>query len=432
MKRTCTAMALSAVLLAGCGGGGGGGGAAATNTSASVVAIDCARQMAYVPLPTLSSALHGQVAVINLAADPDTTDPRVTTIDLGHFGFPAAAAVSPSRRLVMVISGSVLDTGYLDLIDENSNKLTSDSPARFPTGSRPIATDGIVYNPVTNSALVSMTGTPLTCPGAVSTCTGMALFDLGSKSFGKLIQFNNPVDNFALDPTSGIALAPSDATDPVIGAIDSRQQTACTLDDASLAALDADADGAAVDPATGIWVIGNYESSQATIINLFGASFAASSGGCSLNETNAPNSLNYDTQTGSPMPGVAINPQTHEAVLTGPEDNQIALLKLPLASVAHVTDAPISSVNSTIPNTPDGDTFQAADFPYSDTIDTCNNRLYLLNDSATYLVEIDLATFAKDPGAIATPLPAGNCAGTTSSFACDNQNGVRFFPLPGA
>lgn len=424
-------VSLAIIVCAGCGGGGGGG-SAITNTTASVIAIDCARQLAYVPLPDLNSNLHGQVAVVNLAVDPNTTDPRIATIDLGHFGFPQGAAVDPAQGLAMVISGSVLDTGFVDLIDENTNALTPDSPARFPAGSRPLATDGIVYNPITNSALVSMAGTPLTCPGPVATCTGMAIFDLASKTFGPLIQFDNPVDNFALDPVSAVALAPSDATDPIIGAIDLQHHAACTLNDSSLAALDADADGAGVDPSTGLWVIGNYESSKATIINLSGSTFSTMASGCSLNEANPPNSVNHDTQTGSPMPGVAVNPLTHQAFLTAPEDNQIALLNLPAAPLVQVVAGAVNSVNSTIPNSPDGDPFEAMDFPYSDTIDTCNDRVYLMNDTATFLVEIDLAAFAANPGAISTPLPAGNCAGTSTTLGCDNHNGVRFFPLPGA
>lgn len=438
MKRTCLIIASLAFLFAGCGGSGGSGsnhggsGTAIRSTNGTVVAIDCKRNRAYVPV-TPTGATDAEVAVLNLSVNPNQTNPLVKIIDLGYTGLARAAAVAPDKGLAFVISATPLGQGYLDIIKESDNKLVTGSPFSFPTGSRPYSTDGIVYDQLNDSALVSMTGSGLSCPGASSTCTGMAAFSLNTDSFGPLIQFNNPVDNFAYDPTTQIALAPSDHIDPTIYAVNAVGNMPCTLTDSNMTTLNADPDGAAVDSQTGVWVIGNFFSSQATVINLAGASFNAATSPCTLDEGGTPpNSVNFDTGTGVAMPGVAINPLTNQALMTAQLDNQVALLTLPSAPVTQLTSSDVSSVTSTIPDEPDGATFDAADFPFGDAIDTCHNRAYVLNDNHTFLVEIDLAKLQSDPSAISTPLPAGHCAGAITQFGCNNHNGVKFFPLPGA
>lgn len=131
------------------------------------------------------------------------------------------------------------------------------------------------------------------------------------------------------------------------------------------------------------------------------------------------------------MPGVAINPVTHQAVLTGRLDNQIVLLSLPKTRVKYLSDSDLSAVDASLPLEPDGAQFKAAITPYADSIDTCHNRAYIVNAAATFLAEVDLDQLQKNPSAISTALPAGNCAGTSTTLGCDNHNGVRFFPLPG-
>ena len=152
-----------------------------------------------------------------------------------------------------------------------------------------------------------------------------------------------------------------------------------------------------------------------------------------LNEGGTPpNSVNYDTQTGAAgMPGAVINPVTHQALLTAESTNQIALLNLPATRLGQLTAPSITSVHSTIPNDPLGNAFDAADFPYGAAVDSCNNLGYVLDDLRTFLVQIDLDKFGKNPAGISTPLPAGSCAAATTSFQCDNGSGIRFFPLPG-
>lgn len=398
-------------------------------TSASVIAVDCTRQRAYVPLDFFNDAVHGQVAVFDLSVDPDQGDPLVATIDLGMTALPRAAAVAIKSGTVLVLADDVLNTGQLLLINESDLSITS---FPFPTGSRPDETDGVVVDPKNDTALVSMNDSLNDCTGGPGSCTGQAVFDLTSHTFGPLILVGSGVDNFALDATSDASLAPSDTVTPLLYAVDLSRQSTCTLNDGNISDLNADPDGIAVDPSTSIWVVGSFESPIVTVLNLNDSSFT-SGPQCVLNEGGTPpNSVNYDTQTGAAgMPGAVINPVTHQALLTAESTNQIALLNLPATRLGQLTAPSITSVHSTIPNDPLGNAFDAADFPYGAAVDSCNNLGYVLDDLRTFLVQIDLDKFGKNPAGISTPLPAGSCAAATTSFQCDNGSGIRFFPLPG-
>jgi hypothetical protein len=437
MKRAALLIASTAMLGAGCGGGGSTAPAPSaafrTTTNASLEAIDCKRERAYVPVSS-STAIDAELAVLDLSVDPDITDPRLTTIDLGHGGIARGAATAPKPGLVFVISGAATGTGFVDEINESDNTLAAGSPFSFPTGGGPLASDGIVFDPLHNDALVSMTSAPSTCPGGSTTaCTGMAAFSLSSNSFGPLSQFGTTVNNFAFDPVAGIAIGLSDPVDPIPYAINVTGNQACTLIDDSMTVLNGDAEGAAGDPDTGIWVLGNFSDVRTTVINLAGATFSGTPPSCTLNEAGAPpsNSVNIDSGANDFLTGVAINPVTHQALLTGLLDNQIVLLSLPKAQVKFINFSDLSAVDARLPLQPDGAQFQASILPYSDAIDTCHNRAYIVNTAATFMAEVDLEQLQKNPDAISTPLPAGTCAGTSTTFACDNQNGVRFFPLPG-
>ena len=435
MKRACVLIALLTLLGTGCGDNGGSTAPADLNftspTNASLEAIDCARQRAYVPVPT-SGKTDAEVEVLDLSVDPNVTDPRLKTIDLGHGGVARGVAIAPKQGLALTISGDPSATGFVDEINESDNTLVDGSPFPFPTGSEPEPSDGIVFDPLNGIALISMTSTPAECPGgSVTACSGMAKFDPAVNTFSSLIQFNDPVVNFGLDPGTLISLAPSDVTDPIPYAIDLEGGRACTLTDDSMISLDGDAEGAAVDPDTGIWVIGNFADARTTVINLHGASFSGSVGPCQLDEFGAPpsNSINFDSRTGDYLPGVAINPQTHEAFLTGKLTNTVVLMSLPNNPVKYIGPSDVKSTSARLPAEPDGLQFEASILPYSDTIATCNDRAYVVNAARTFMAEIDLARLRSNPGAIGTPLPAGTCAGTTTTLGCDNQNGVRFFPL---
>jgi hypothetical protein len=129
------------------------------------------------------------------------------------------------------------------------------------------------------------------------------------------------------------------------------------------------------------------------------------------------------------MPGVAINSITHQAFLTAQGGNQIALLSLPTRAANQLANSGVSGVNGAIPNDPNGKAFLPANFPYATTVDSCHNLGYVASADYSFLAQINLKTFKTSPALINTALPAGSCAGVTSTFKCDNGNGVNFFPV---
>jgi hypothetical protein len=275
MERTWLLLIASlAILWTGCGGGSSSPKPAAETaiaaTNASLEAIDCKRQRAYIPM---ENPLSAQVAVLDLSVDPDTTDPRLTTIDLKHAGPAQEAAIAPKPGLLLVTSGSVAATGFLDAINESDDTPVAGSPFSFPIGSRPLPSDGVVFDARHNRALLSMTSTPVTCANTTA-CTGMALFSLATHSFGPLMQFDGAVNSFGFDPSAQISLAPADQISPLVNGINAAGNVACTLNDGSLNDIPADPEGAAVDPGTGIWVVGNFNDVTTTVINLAGATFS--------------------------------------------------------------------------------------------------------------------------------------------------------------
>jgi hypothetical protein len=418
LKALCAvALLVFAAALAGC--------KAATPNTESLVAIDCSLNRGYVPLPILNAQVHGQIAVLDLSANPDTSNALLKVIDINMTALARGMAVDIQDGLLLAAADNGSTTGSLLLVDESTFNKTA---VPFPTGSRPKGTDGVVFDPLRSRALVSMNDAA-DCPTA-GTCTGAAVFNLSTRTFGPVLQSEGTFGNFAVDFISNASLASSDAIDPLLVADNLAKTQACTLDDQSVATLDADAEGLAVDPTTHIWVAGNFTSPTATIINLNRASFS-SGPQCTLDESLPPNSINFNTGTGAlGMPGVAINPLTHEALLTGQNSNQVALLDLPSLPVTKLTSSRVSGVHSTVPNDPDGNPFLAATFPYGDTIDVCNNLGYVLEKPVNYLAQIDLSKLRKRPTSISLPLPSGGCFGTTTSFKCGNGSGVKFFPLP--
>jgi hypothetical protein len=130
------------------------------------------------------------------------------------------------------------------------------------------------------------------------------------------------------------------------------------------------------------------------------------------------------------MPGVAINPVTHQALMTADKGNQIALLKLPSNAVKQLKATKVSGVNSTIPKDPNGNDFIAAAFPYGTATDSCNNLGYVMNDVRSFIAQIDLKKLQKDPAAISTALPPGSCSSIATTSQCDNGNGLKFYPVP--
>jgi hypothetical protein len=404
----------------------------ATATNSSVIAIDCKRQRAFIPLDFLADDGHGQIAVLDLSVDPDRGDPLLKIIDMGFTALPRAAAADPASGTVLALADDVIHTGTLLLIDETTDALT---PVPFPAGSRPSETSGVVLNTANNTALVAMSDALEDCSKSPGECTGAAVFDRTSQTFGPLYVTFSDVDNLALNPVTATSVGTADPLLSILLAFDLKVTTMfpCELDDANVKDLFGDPDSVAVDPATGIWVLGNFSSPLASVVNLHGSGFSGSgTPDCHLDEGGTPpNSVNHDTATGADgMPGVAINPFTHQAFMTAAGDKQIALLSLPSAPVIQLTAAEVSSVHGTIPNDPSGTPFIAANFPYATAVDTCNNFGYVTDDQRRFLVRVDLAQFEKNPGTISTALPPGSCASTPTAFRCGNGQGVTFFPLP--
>ena len=419
--------------LAGCGGSGGSSfrptptpvASPSAATNSSVFAVDCETNLAYVPLPFLSNNLTGEVGVLDLSVNPDDRDPRTATIDLGLTARPHAAAADMGAGQILVLSDPEISTGVLQIISESDNSITNVS---FPTNSRPSVLDGVVYDASSNTALVSMSNVASTCIG---NCTGVAVFDLVSQTFGPLLNLDNPLNSFALDGAAGVPLGSSDPITPSLYAPDLTASASCQFSDQNMINLNSDPDGIAVDPTTHLWIAGNFLSSQATVLNLNGATYT-SGVGCMLDEAGTvPNSVNQNTGTSENMPGVAINPATHEALLTADSGEQIALLTLPSQPVAQLSPTDIHSVFGSIPNDPEGAQFTAATFPYAVVIDSCHNLGYVLNVDASFLVQIDLDTLKNHPDEISKPLKHGSCAGTSTPFACTNGSGIKYFPLPG-
>jgi hypothetical protein len=388
--------------------------------------IDCVNQRAYVPLDDFNANTHGQVAVLDLSVDPDLSDPRIKIVDIGLTELPRAAAADPQANLALILTDNVLDTGHLLLINGKDFTIKTLS---LPDGSRPSESDGVVFNQLTGTATVSMSDSLVGCVVA-HTCTGVAPFDLASQKFGPLVNLDNPVDSFGMDPATGVVLATSDPVTPLLYAVNNTNPQQCILGDENIEFLDADPDALGADPATNIWVVGNYDISTLTAVNLNGSSFSPAPG-CQLQEETPPNSVNFDTGATGGMPGVSINPVTHQALVTGTASNEVALVSLPTAPVPQLTAGMINGVVTTLPRGPLGDQFVAASFPYATNVDGCHNLGYVLDANREFVVQIDLGLMQSSPAKISTALPAGKCAGTSSTtFKCDNGNGVKFFPLP--
>ena len=395
--------------------------------TASVFAVDCTTQKAYVPLLFLGDDGNGEVAEINLSVDPDVTDPRVAVISTHIPDVPVSAAADPIHGEILVSNDNQQQTGELSVIQESNNSLVSFA---FPTGSAPSPTDGVVYDPGLNQSLVSMSDALFSCSGVFGSCTGTALFNAATGAFTDFNQLSDTT-NFAIDFNTQTSLLNSLSVTPNSNALDLSANSACEFSDLNLTALDAEPDGVAADPATGIWVFGNFDSPIATVVNLSEGIFSLPPN-CMLTEGGTlPNSVNFNTNTGSNMPGVAINAATHQALLTANIAKQVALITLPSEAKHQLDSSMVSGVQTSVPNDPLGDGWRSSTFPYAVVADTCHNFGYILDLERDFLVQIDLAQFQSKPAAINTALASGHCAGTSTQFLCDNNKGVKFFPLPG-
>ncbi len=413
----------SFLAIAGCGGDSGGGvnfvppkpPPAKTSPGSGLFAIDCHRNRAYVPLGSLDGNGDGQVALIDIGVDPDVKDPRVKTIALSHPDIPTGTTLDSDHSLILVVGG-----GFVDVIDENTNTLVAGSPFAIPNSGNVGDTGQILYNPTTKLAILAV----------ASPTSGFLTFDPISHAFGTVIPANY-AESFALNSVTNVLIDGSD--DSGAGAMDAVDVTgarACTLTDSNIGS---DQDGASTDSDTNITVVSN-EDGTASVLNLNGSNFTPASGTpCDLNEGGTPPNSVLVTGLPSETAGSAVNGLTHQAFLIEDSSDGVSLIQLPTAPVSQLTAGDLGTPSiSTIPGDPSDDSWETKGDPYAVAVGECKNTGYAVDSSFQYLVQIDLATLQNNPSAISTQLPEGHCAGTTTtSFLCDNGNGVTFFPLPG-
>jgi hypothetical protein len=424
--------------LGGCGSDSGGGGFVAapprppskTSAGSGLVAVDCNRMRAYVPLDTFDAKGNGQVAVINVGANPDVTDPRVKTVSLSHPDKPTGTALDNDHSLILVASGKSGLGGFVDIIDQATNKLVAGSPFAFPVGSQAGHFGQVLYNPKTHLAIFGVCDNA-SCFGGNAN-TGVVTFNPVTHVFGTIIAGNYP-ETFALNDQSNVVIdASDDDSTGQIGGIDVTGDRACKLSDTNIGG---DNDGSSFDSATNIVVV-STESTNATVINLNGSSFAPGSGTpCTLTEGGTPPNSVLVTGLPSSTAGSAVDPDNHWAFLISDGENGMALLTLPTTPVAQLTGGNITAVSSSFPSDPKGSSWGTKGDPYAVAVATCSalpHKGFAVNSGFTFLAEVDLPTLKTTPLVIPTAPPAGSCAGTTSTVTkCNNLNGVVFFPLPG-
>lgn len=400
------------------------------STGSGLFALDPTKELAFVPLlnpPGFDT--NSRVAVLDLSVNPNTTDPRKTTVILGHPDSPTGTALDAKDGLVIVVSGSS-GTGFVDLIDENTFALLTPTPITVPGNSQPGDTGQVLFDPVHNVAILGVTdGTG--CPTA-GACTGFISFDPVAKTFGTLIPANYP-ETFAFNPTTQqVVDASDDNSSGATQIVDVAGSRTCALSDANLGG---DQDGASVDNTTDLVVISN-ENGTATVLNLNGSMLSGSGSSCTVTEggTN-PNSVLLSGLP-SATAGSAVNSATHQAFLIEDGNPGISLISMPSSPVVQITAAVLSAISTSLPNDPNGCLWSTQGDPYAVAVDSVHNLGYAANtvssspDGATFLVQVDLAKFQSNPTSISTALPSGNCAGTSTTFGCNNNNGVVFFALP--
>ena len=437
------ALAAGALVLtiAACGGEGDGGGGNSfvapapppppvTSPGSGLFAVDCNTQTAYVPLNRFDTATgNGQVAVVDLTADPDVKNPIITTVVLSHPDQPTGTAFDNDHKLILVVSGETFgQDGKLDIIDETTNTLVAGSPFSFPAGSQSGFFGQILYNPTTHLA-VAATCDSASCDSVGDPLEGFATFDPVAHTFGPIVQANYP-ETFALNAATNVITDASDSNNGFTSIVDLKAGRTCTLTDAN---INRDQDGASTDASTNLTIISN-EDGTATVVNLHGATATPASGTpCSVNYAGTP--PNSVVLSGLPpeTAGSAIDATRHQAFLIEDGSPGVTLVQLPSTAKGQLTagDIPTPAISS-IPSTPLGASWSTQGDPYAVSIDVCKNRGYAIDDQFSFLAQVDLATLKSTPAVISTALPAGNCAGTSTTFSCKNGNGVVFFPLPGS
>ena len=393
--------------------------------------LDPVKQIAFVPLLSSPDPASGnaRVTVLNLAANPNTTDPRQATVVLGHPDSPTGTALDAKDAIVIVVSGQS-GTGFVDLIDENTDALLTPTPIAIPGNSQPGSTGQVLFDSARQVALLGVIdGTGCPSSGA---CTGIISFDPVAKTFGTLIPANYP-ETFAFNPATQQLLDASDSSPAgatqVVDLIGSRT---CALSDSNLGS---DQDGASFDTSTNIVMISN-EDGTATALNLNGSSLSGTGSSCTVTEGGTPPNSVLLSGLPTETAGSAVNSNTHQGFLIEDQSKGLTLVNMPSSPVTQITASQLSTIISSAPNDPNGCTWQTQGDPYAVAVDPIHNLGYAVGSSivstngATFMMQVDLAAFQSNPTGIPTVLPAGQCAGTPSLFGCNNNQGVVFYALP--
>jgi hypothetical protein len=166
------------------------------------------------------------------------------------------------------------------------------------------------------------------------------------------------------------------------------------------------------------------------VVNLNGSTVDTVAVPCAINEGGTPPNSAVVSGLPGATAGSAVNPLTHQAFLIEDGSPGITLLTMPVAPVAQLDPTTLVASIGAIPANPNNAGFAPQGDPYAVAIDVCHNKGFSVDSSSLWLVEIDLPTLQTTPASIATPLLAGQCAGTTSLTSCHNGAGAKYFPLP--
>lgn len=86
--------------------------------------------------PKRRARWYGIVDIVNLAANPNKTNPLKAVITLPHKDMPLAALYYAKKDWILFVSGSSNEGGYLDVYDAKTLKAVSGSTFDYTSGSQ--------------------------------------------------------------------------------------------------------------------------------------------------------------------------------------------------------------------------------------------------------------------------------------------------------
>lgn len=389
-----------------------------------------------VKAPSIVEVTGPSIAVLDVTVDPNSQDPFIASAELSHNDAITGIAVDSTDGLVIIVSGEGGEGGFVDLLDENTNALTDDSPISIPTGSEPGEYGQVVFNPTTGQALISVVANE-GCDSE-NGCTGFLPFTPSTATFGDLIPATYP-QSFGFNAASQQLIDVPNSVPGTISVVD-LVKGECILTDSNLTNGGELPQSGAIDATTDLAVIGGDTvpelNGTSTIVNLFGSTLNGTPPACTVEEGGeTPNSQQVtDLQPGDLIS--AVNSFTHTSFLATYDSDALTLIGLPNTTNTQLPALPQPQL-AQLPNDPNDCPWTTQGFPNGVAIDEVNNFAYVLNTDdcvtfgqPTFLAQIDLNAFADFPEGISFFLGTGPCANTTTPLNCNNFNGVVYFPLP--